>query len=91
MGLSRQSAYDAAARGDLPTLRVGRRLLVPTAALRRLLALDDPRPAGVPLAELPDRVGGLVGTSSRTAPAASQPPGGLRDGVVVDVLRREVE
>jgi len=45
MGLSRQSAYDAAARGDLPTLRVGRRLLVPTAALRRLLALDDPRPA----------------------------------------------
>ncbi len=45
MGLSRQSAYDAAARGDLPTLRVGRRLLVPTAALRRLLELDNPRPA----------------------------------------------
>ncbi len=45
MGLARQSAYDAAARGDLPTLRVGRRLLVPTAALRRLLELDNPRPA----------------------------------------------
>ncbi len=46
MGLSRQSAYEAAARGDLPTLRVGRRLLVPTAALRRMLALDS-EPWGV--------------------------------------------
>jgi len=41
LGLSRQSAYDAATRGDLPTIRIGRRLLVPTAALRRMLELDD--------------------------------------------------
>lgn len=42
LGISRCSAYDAAARGELPTLRIGRRLVVPVAALRRLLALDDP-------------------------------------------------
>jgi excisionase family DNA binding protein len=39
--LSRSSAYDAARSGDLPTVRVGRRLLVPTAALRRMLQLDE--------------------------------------------------
>jgi excisionase family DNA binding protein len=38
--LSRSSAYEAARSGDLPTVRVGRRLLVPTAALRRMLQLD---------------------------------------------------
>jgi excisionase family DNA binding protein len=40
LGISRGSAYAAAAAGDIPTIRVGRRLLVPTAALRRLLGLD---------------------------------------------------
>jgi excisionase family DNA binding protein len=40
LGISRGSAYAAAAAGDIPTIRVGRRLLVPTAALRRMLALD---------------------------------------------------
>ena len=40
LGLSRGSAYAAAARGEIPTIRIGRRLLVPTAALRRLLGLD---------------------------------------------------
>lgn len=39
-GLSRSAAYQAAKRGDLPTLRVGRRLVVPTARLRSLLGLD---------------------------------------------------
>lgn len=43
LGLSRASAYDAAARGEIPTIRIGRRILVPTAALRRMLAMDDPR------------------------------------------------
>jgi excisionase family DNA binding protein len=40
LGLGRSAAYEAAIRGDLPTIRIGRRLLVPTAALRRLLQLD---------------------------------------------------
>lgn len=40
LGISRGSAYEAARSGDLPTIRIGRRLVVPTAALRRMLALD---------------------------------------------------
>jgi excisionase family DNA binding protein len=36
--LGRNSAYEAARNGDIPTLRIGRRLLVPRAALDRLLA-----------------------------------------------------
>ncbi len=37
LGISRRSAYRAAATGELPTLRLGRRLLVPTPRLRKLL------------------------------------------------------
>ncbi len=36
--LSRGSAYQAAATGELPTIRIGRRLLVPRAQLEALLA-----------------------------------------------------
>ncbi len=39
LGISRRSAYRAAATGELPTLRLGRRLLVPTARLLDLLGL----------------------------------------------------
>lgn len=35
--ISRGSAYEAAKRGEIPTIRIGRRLLVPTAALERML------------------------------------------------------
>jgi len=38
LGLSRNSAYEGVARGDIPSMRIGRRLLVPRAALERLLA-----------------------------------------------------
>jgi excisionase family DNA binding protein len=38
LGLSRNSAYEAARRGDLPTIRIGRRLFVAKAALDRMLA-----------------------------------------------------
>lgn len=36
--LSRGSAYEAARRGDIPTIRIGRRLLVPRARLMAMLA-----------------------------------------------------
>jgi hypothetical protein len=36
-GLSRNGAYDAAARGDLPTVRIGRLLRVPVRALEAML------------------------------------------------------
>ena len=41
LGISRRSAYRAAARGDLPTFKVGRRLLVPTLRLLDLLGVPD--------------------------------------------------
>jgi hypothetical protein len=37
IGVSRGPAYAAARTGEIPTLRIGKRLLVPVAALRRLL------------------------------------------------------
>lgn len=37
IGLSRNSSYEAAARGDIPTIKIGGRLLVPRKALDRLL------------------------------------------------------
>jgi excisionase family DNA binding protein len=37
LGIGRTSAYAAAGAGDLPAVRLGRRLIVPVAALRRLL------------------------------------------------------
>jgi excisionase family DNA binding protein len=39
LGVSRSVGYRAAASGDLPTLRWGRRLYVPTARLLELLGL----------------------------------------------------
>lgn len=41
LGISKDAAYKAAAAGQLPVIRVGRRLLVPTAALLRMLGVDD--------------------------------------------------
>lgn len=37
LGLSRPSAYQAAASGAIPTIRIGRRLIVPKAKLAALL------------------------------------------------------
>lgn len=37
LGVGRSCAYDAARRGDLPAVRLGRRLVVPVPALIRLL------------------------------------------------------
>jgi hypothetical protein len=36
-GLSRNTAYAAAKRGDFPTIVLGARIVVPVAALRRLI------------------------------------------------------
>jgi hypothetical protein len=40
-GLCRNSAYAAAARGEIPTIRMGRLLKVPTAALRAKLGIVE--------------------------------------------------
>ncbi len=39
LGLSKCSAYAAAKNGSLPTVRVGRRLIVPRLSLERLLGV----------------------------------------------------
>jgi len=38
LGLSRPSAYEAVSRGDIPSIKIGRRKIVPRAALERMLA-----------------------------------------------------
>lgn len=43
LGIGRNSAYEAARNGQIPTIAVGGKLRVPTAALRRMLALDAPQ------------------------------------------------
>jgi excisionase family DNA binding protein len=40
LGLSRGAAYNAIQTGEIPSIRVGRRIVVPTAAVRRMLQLD---------------------------------------------------
>ena len=37
-GLSRNGSYDAARRGDIPTIKIGRLLRVPKVAMERRLA-----------------------------------------------------
>ena len=46
LGISRYSGYEAAKRGEIPTIRIGKRILVPRVALYRLL-----ESVGQPVAE----------------------------------------
>jgi len=46
LGVSRGAAYEGVRRGEIPSIRIGRRLVVPTVAVRRMLLLDSgPGPA----------------------------------------------
>jgi excisionase family DNA binding protein len=38
LGVGRNQAYEAAKTGQLPTIKIGKRILVPRAALERMLA-----------------------------------------------------
>ena len=40
LGLSRNGSYEAAKRGDIPTIRIGRLLLVPKGPFHRLIERD---------------------------------------------------
>jgi len=42
LGISRTFAYEAVARGEIPCIRIGRRILVPRVALNRLLESAGP-------------------------------------------------
>jgi excisionase family DNA binding protein len=41
LGISKESAYSAVRKGELPVLMLGRRYVVPTARLRQMLGVDD--------------------------------------------------
>lgn len=41
LGIGRDAAYAAAKRGEIPTLRLGRRIVVPVPKLLALLGLTD--------------------------------------------------
>jgi len=41
LGISRTLAYEAVARGELPSVRVGRRIVVPRRALNELLGIAN--------------------------------------------------
>jgi len=41
LGISRASAYEGVRRGEIPAIRIGRRVLVPRVALDRLLSMPE--------------------------------------------------
>lgn len=41
LGIGRSAVYEFAARGDLPVLRLGRRVFMPTPALLNLLGMNS--------------------------------------------------
>lgn len=59
LGIGRTTAYMAIRRGELPCLRIGRRVVVPRDAIERLLAGDTPLPPG--LTSRPAPTGGRTG------------------------------
>lgn len=64
LGLGRSASYEAVRKGEIPSLRLGRRRVVPTAALRRLLELDvdgAPVVAGAPVTDIAARREGRGG------------------------------
>ena len=40
LGISRNVAYEAVGRGEIPSIKIGKRILVPVAALERLLSVE---------------------------------------------------
>jgi len=42
LGIGRDQAYEAAHRGEIPTIRIGKRLLVPVAVFTRMLETTKP-------------------------------------------------
>jgi excisionase family DNA binding protein len=45
LGISRSLAYELVARGELPSVRLGRRIVIPIRAIEELLASAWERPA----------------------------------------------
>ena len=41
LGIGRNQAYEAARRGEIPSIRIGKRLVVPLVALERMLGVNS--------------------------------------------------
>jgi excisionase family DNA binding protein len=60
LGVSRAFAYELAARGEIPVLRLGRRRLVPRKALLEMLGEEAEGPSSAPPGPAPTLVYRLV-------------------------------
>ena len=47
LGISRSSAYECVRRGEIPSLTLGRRVVIPRHGLEALLAIEADRPVTV--------------------------------------------
>ena len=71
LGLGRSTAYELAATGELPTVRLGRRLMVTRPALTALLGFEPPLP--YELDDAQHRV--ATATPRRSRSSGSRQPG----------------
>ena len=86
LGVGRSTAYDAARRGELPVVRLGRRLLVPRARLNEFLGINKANGSGT--GAIPrKRTGAKLGRRSRrVAPASNSPLGRTSPAGALDQL-----
>src|SRR5271169_4088055 len=63
LGLSRNGSYEAAKRGEIPTIRIGRLLLVPKIPFHRMIELVAPGPAVA--AKRGEKVSAITARSAR--------------------------
>ena len=52
LGISRNHAFRSVERGEIPSVRIGRRVLVPASFLDQLLTVDDQKPDASPRPEV---------------------------------------
>ena len=73
LGIGRTLAYEAVRRGEIPTVRIGRRLLVPRAALDRLLNQAATEASQHFVEETPEPPRPHVGSSLTSSTQPNQP------------------
>ena len=77
LGVGRSTAYDLVARGELPALRIGRRIVVTRAALEELLGGVLPSPAELEAArsrQVTDPDPSAPSTVTDSTPASADEP-----------------
>jgi len=91
LGISRASAFAAAKKGEIPTIKIGKRLIVPRRALERLLGVNEadapvgqlaPQIVAAPPASAPQRVEVAIHVS------AAAPRGRSRKGAATAVAEQ---